>query len=361
MILMYTTSFAQKNTFNLLVGTYTDTCESNGIYVYQFDAQTATITLKNTSDKTSNASYLTVSNDNKYIYATNENGAESTVSAFDFNSKSGKIDFINKQKSEGNDPCYIINDNKNVIVANYSGGNIAIFGKEKNGGLTNVKQVIQHYGSSLNKQRQESAHAHMVYFSPDMKYVLANDLGTDQLYVYKYDANSKDKVLTIKDSVSFKPGSGPRHLIFSKNGKSVYVLQELNGDLISFNYDNGSFKKTGETSIVAQDFKGEVGAADIHISPDGKFLYASNRGEANTLSIFKILDSGKLESVGQTSTLGKGPRNFAIDPTGNYLLVAHQYTNNIVVFKIDKTTGMLTDTGKKLDLCSPVCLVFTNI
>ena len=257
--------------------------------------------------------------------------------------------------------CYIINDDKNVIVANYSGGNIAVFGKEKNGGLTNVKQVIQHYGSGLNKQRQEKAHAHMVYFTPDKKYVLANDLGTDQLYVYNYDPNSKDKVLTIKDSVSFKPGSGPRHLIFSKNGKSVYVLQELNGDLISFNYDNGVFEKTEETTILAPGFKGEFSAADIHTSPDGKFLYATNRGDANTISIFKILDNGKLESIGQTSTLGKGPRNFAIDPTGNYLLVAHQYTNNIVVFKIDKKTGMLTATGKKLDLCSPVCLVFTKI
>lgn len=360
MILMYTTSFAQKSTFNLLVGTYTNTCESNGIYVYQFDAQTAALTLKNNSEKTINASYLTVSNDDKYIYATNENGAESTISAFDFNSKSGKIDFINKEKSKGNDPCYIINDGKNVIVANYSGGNIAVFGKEKNGGLTNVKQVIQHYGKGLDEQRQEKPHTHMVYFTPDNKYVLANDLGTDQLYVYMYDANSKNKVLTIKDSVSFKPGSGPRHLIFSKNGKSVYVLQELNGDLISFNYKNGNLQKTGETTILAPGFKGEFSAADIHISPDGKFLYASNRGQANTISIFKILDNGKLESIGQTSTLGKGPRNFAIDPTGNFLFVAHQYTNNIVIFKIDKATGLLTDTGKSIELCSPVCLVFTK-
>lgn len=353
--------FAQKNNFNLLVGTYTNSCESNGIYVYEFDATTADFKLKNSSEKTISPSYLSLSSDNKFIYSVNENGAESTVSAFDFDSKTGKIDFINKQNSRGNDPCYIINDDKNVIVANYSGGNIAVFGKEKNGGLTNFKQVIQHYGKGANEQRQESAHVHMVYFSPDKKQVLVNDLGTEKLYVYNYDANAEAQVLTLKDSIKFDPGSGPRHLTFSKNGKSLYVLQELNGNLTTFNYKDGTLKQTGQTTIVAPDFKGELSAADIHISPDGKFLYATNRGDANSISIFKIAENGALSSVGQTSTLGKGPRNFTIDPTGNYLLIGHQYSNNIVIFKIDKASGMLSDTGKRIDLCAPVCLVFSKI
>ena len=358
---MNTTLFAQNNIMNLIVGTYTNTCESNGIYVYQFDTNTAEFSLKNTSEKIINPSYLALSSDNKFIYATNEDGPKSTISAFDFNAKDGKIDFINKQNSEGNDPCYIINDGKNVIVANYSGGNIAVFGKEKNGGLTNVKQIIQHKGKGLNKQRQESPHVHMVYFSPDKKYVLANDLGTDKLYVYKYNPTADKGVLILKNTVSFKPGSGPRHLTFSKNGKSVYLLNELNGDLISFNYDDGVLKKTGETSILAPGFKGKFSSADIHISPDGNFLYATNRGEANTISIFKVLENGNLEFISHTKSLGNGPRNFTIDPTGNFLLVGHQYTNNIVIFKIDKTTGLLTDTGKKIDLCAPVCLVFSKI
>lgn len=360
-ILINTTLFAQKNNFNLIVGTYTNSCESNGIYVYQFDVNTGEFSLKNTSEKTINPSYLSLSSDNKFLYSVNENGSESSVSAFNLNAKSGKIDFINKQKSEGNDPCYIINDNKNVIVANYSGGNIAVFGKEKNGSLTNVKQIIQHKGKGVNKNRQESPHVHMVYFSPDKKYVLANDLGTDKLYVYNYDPTSQRGVLILKNTVAFEPGSGPRHLTFSKNGKSVYVLQELNGKLITFNFNDGILKKSGETTVVAPDFKGKIGAADIHISPDGKFLYATNRGEANTISIFKVLENEKLEYVGQTRTLGNGPRNFSIDPTGNFLLVANQYTNNIVIFKIDTTTGMLSDTGKRINLCAPVCLVFSKI
>jgi 6-phosphogluconolactonase len=200
----------------------------------------------------------------------------------------------------------------------------------------------------------------MVYFSPDKKFVLSNDLGNDKVYSYAYNPNAGSTVLELKDSISVKSGSGPRHLTFSKDGKFVYLLQELDGALTVFSYANGILKKIDETTILAKDFKGTFSSADIHISPDGKFLYASNRGEANNITIFKILKNGKLLLKGQTSTLGKGPRNFAIDPTGNFFLVAHQYTNDVVIFKRNKTTGALTDTGKKIALCSPVCLVFTR-
>ncbi len=181
------------------------------------------------------------------------------------------------------------------------------------------------------------------------------------MYVYQYNANSAAEVLKLKSSNEVKPGSGPRHLIFSKDGKFVYLLQELDGIVTSFSYADGIMEKISETTVVASDFKGDIGAADIHISPDGKFLYATNRGTANDISAFKILKNGKLEFVQRTSTLGKGPRNFNIDPTGNFLLVGHQYTNTIVIFKREKKSGMLIDTGKKIELCSPVCLVFTKI
>ena len=303
---------------------------------------------------------MTVSKDNNFVYSVNEFGAESTVSSFSYNPVSGKLDLINKQSSKGADPCYIINDDKNVIVANYSGGNISVFGKNNDRSLTAAKQVIQHYGKGINTQRQEGPHVHMVHFSPDKKFVLSNDLGNDKVYSYGYNPNSEHNVLELKDSISVKSGSGPRHLTFSKNGKFVYLLQELDGALTVFSYSNGILKKIDETTILAKDFKGKFSSADIHISPDGKFLYASNRGEANNITIFKILKNGKLVWKGETSTLGKGPRNFAIDPTGNFLLVAHQYTNDVVIFKRDKKTGLLTDTGKKIALCAPVCLVFTK-
>ncbi len=351
---------SQENKLNLLIGTYTNSCESNGIYVYDFDVDTADFSFKNTSSTVVNPSFLTVSNDNQFVYAVNENGANSAVSSFKFNAKSGAINLINQQDSKGADPCYIINDDKNVIVANYSGGNIAVFGKNEDGSITEAKQVIQHFGKGINVERQEKPHVHMVHFTPDKKFILVNDLGKDKVYSYHYDSNSTHEPLRISDSIAVKSVSGPRHLTFSNDGKLVYLLQELDGSLTTFNYSNGKLKKIDVTTILAKDFKGTFSSADIHISPDGKFLYASNRGEANTISIFKIKKSGKLESLGQTSTLGQGPRNFAIDPSGNFLLVAHQYSNDVVIFKRDKITGALEDTGKRIYLCSPVCVVFAK-
>ncbi len=359
-ILAITMSQAQESKFNLIIGTYTNKCQSKGIYVYGFDSNTGDLNFKNSTENILNPSYLCVSEDNQFVYSVGENDKKSTASAFNFESKSGKINFINSESSKGQNGCYIINDDKNIIIANYSSGSISVFGKKSDGSIAEVKQVVQHTGKSINEKRQDAPHAHMVYFSPDKKYVLATDLGTDKVYVYKYDKNSATTNLVLKSTIDLKPGSGPRHLIFSKDGKQVYVLQELDGTITSFDYAKGVLKKGSETTVVATDFKGDIGAADIHISPDGKFLYATNRGDANDISVFKIGKSGKLEFVQITSTLGKGPRNFAIDPSGNFLLVAHQYTNNIVIFKRDKSTGILTDTGKKADLCSPVCLVFTK-
>lgn len=355
------TANAQDKIYNLIVGTYTNSCDSNGIYVYDFSTDTGDFSLKSTSEKTVNPSYLTVSDGTKFIYSVNENGADSKVSAFGFNPKNGKLHFLNSQDSQGADPCYIINDDKNVIVANYSGGSISVFEKNADGSLAAAKQVIKHEGKGKNAKRQESAHVHMVYFSPDKKFVFANDLGTDMISVYKYDKNASEKVLELKEKITVKSGSGPRHLVFSNDGKFAYLLQELDGTLTVFKYKNGSLKQLQETTVVAKDFKGENSAADIHISPNGRFLYATNRGDANTINTFVINKKGTLDLVNQVTTKGKGPRNFAIDPSGKFLLVGHQYTNEIVIFKIDKTTGKLSDTGKRIELCAPVCLVFAKM
>jgi 6-phosphogluconolactonase len=350
---------SQNNKFNLLIGTYTNKCDSKGIYVYEFDTKTAEFNFLNATENVINPSYLSVSADNKVLYAVNEYGAESTISSFKFDISSAKLDLLNKQKAEGLDPCHIISDDKNVITANYSSGNISVFGKNTDGSLTEAKQLVQHYGDGLNAQRQKSPHAHMVYFSPDKNFVLATDLGNDKVYSYVYNPQATSEILKIKDTISVKAGGGPRHLTFSKDGKFVYLLQELDGKIIIYSYSDGNLKEIDAATIVSKDFKGIIGAADIHISPDGKFLYATNRGTANNISIFKILKSGTLEWLGQTSTLGKTPRNFAIDPSGNFLLVANQNSNDVVIFKRNKKTGDITDTGKKILLCSPVCLIFT--
>lgn len=358
-VLVFSISTQAQKKFNLLVGTYTHSCKSDGIYVYEFNVETANFKHKNQSDQVANPSYLTLSPDKKKIYSVNENGKNSTVSAFNFDPQSGKIGFLNKQSSEGADPCYIINDEKNVIVANYSGGNISVFGKNTNGSLTRAKQTISHQGQSIT-ERQQSPHVHQVLFSPDKNFVLANDLGTDRIYLYRYFPDEEKEILQFKDSIPVKTGSGPRHLTFSPNGKFIYLLQELDGTLTVFGYDNAKLRRIQETTVVAKDFTGQTGAADIHISPDGKFLYATNRGQANTISVFSIDSKGKLTLKKTMPSGGKNPRNFAIDPTGNYVLVAHQDSNDIVIFRRDAISGLLTETGKKIELCSPVCLVFSE-
>ncbi len=363
MIALFFLNATAQEHYNLLIGTYTNSksCESNGIYVYDFDTVSADFKLKKSIKKVINPSFLTVSSDYNSVYAVNENGKQSEISAFKFDPKSGELNAINKQNSEGADPCHIINDSKNVIVANYSGGSIAIFGKKTDGSLTPAKQVIKHQGQSINKSRQESPHVHQVNFSPDKKMVFANDLGTDRIYLYDYNPDSEKEVLTFKDTIPIKSGSGPRHLTFSPNGKFFYLLQELDATITAFAYSNGKVRKIQETTVAVKDFVGQHSAADIHISSDGKFLYATNRGDANTIAAFMIDSKGRLTHLETISSGGKGPRNFVIDPSGNFVLVAHQYSNDVIIFNRDKATGLLSEANKKIELCSPVCLVFAPI
>lgn len=358
-ILLGVFTMSAQDNYNLLVGTYTNECDSDGIYVYDFNTATAQAKLRKHTEKVASPSFLTVSPDKKFIYSVNEDGPKSTVSAFKYSAAAGTVDFLNKKDSKGEDPCHIINDDKNVIVANYSGSSIAVFGKKADGSLDNLKQVITHTGKSANTGRQEKPHPHMVYFSPDNKHIFVNDLGTDKIYIYNYNQAGGDKTLTLKESINTVPGSGPRHLVFNPNGIFFYVLHELNGTIVSYSYENGKLGKLQEESLVQADFNGQNGAADIHFSNDGKFLYATNRGDANTITVFRVHANGMLNMVQQISTQGVAPRNFAIDPKDNFVLVANQKSNNIVIFKRDKTTGMLEDTTQRIEVCSPVCLVFT--
>jgi 6-phosphogluconolactonase len=357
LLVMCSVNIYAQSDVTLVVGTYTNKCESNGIYVYSFDTETAAFTMKSASDKMANPSFLTISEDGNFIYAVNETGDNSHISSMFFKPDSGATGFIGKVDAQGSDPCYIIDDAYNVISANYSDGSVAVFKKNRFGSLDNASQVIRYSGNSIDMERQERPHLHFVQFTPDLQYVVANDLGTDQVYLYKYTPELKEP-LKLHQTVPVRKGSGPRHLEFSKDGKFAYLLQELDGTLTVFSYGAGRLSVLQETSIVDKDFKGKTGAADIHISADGKFLYASNRGEANDISVFAIGADGKLTFIERQSTLGKGPRNFAIDPSGKFLLVAHQDSDDIVVFRIDPVSGKLQDSGKRLQICSPVCLKF---
>ncbi|SFC12946.1 6-phosphogluconolactonase [Flexibacter flexilis DSM 6793] len=353
-------SFAQQpHHYDLVVGTYTNACASEGIYVFDFDTQNFEAKLKSHTQKVQNPSYLTVSADKKRIYATNENGAESYVSAFSLDNT--QIKFLNKVAAEGADPCHIINDEKNVIVANYTGGSIAVFEKTKTGKLKTAKQIVRHKGKGHNPKRQESAHVHMVHFSQDHQYLLVNDLGLDKIYVYRYNPDGGTQTLTFAQAYDLKAGSGPRHLAMSPDGKTIYLLQELDGSLSVLHFENGQLSLVQETNMLAADFSGEISAADIHLSADGRYLYATNRGAGNSIATFKVNPAnGQITKINEQKTGGNWPRNFTFSPDENLILVAHQYSNDIIIFKRDKETGLLEPTNKKIELCSPVCLVFVE-
>jgi 6-phosphogluconolactonase len=355
---------ANAQTNYLIVGTYTGG-KSEGIYVYHFNSTTGGFDSVGMI-KTNNPSYLAISPDEKFVYAVNEaadKGNGGKVSAFSFNKANGKLTFIDQQPSGGDDPCYVSVDktDKWVAIANYTSGSLSILPINKNGGLDAVATSIQHKGKGVNKERQEGPHVHCTVFSKDNKYLFATDLGTDQVSIYSFNPANGKLTQTNPGFVSTDAGKGPRHLTFHPNNKFAYLIQELGGVVSAYQYSNGHLKLIQNISSLPADFKGEIGSADIHTSPDGKFLYASNRGSSNDIAIFKIdQQTGKLTSIGLQSTMGKTPRNFNFDPTGNFLLIGNQESDDIVIFKVNKTTGLLSDTGKRINVGKPVCIKWVS-
>jgi len=347
--------------YNLLIGTYTQEGKSDGIYVYEFNSETGKSNYRAAAVGIKNPSFLTVSEDRKYVYSVNEiGGGKGSVSAFSFDEGSGKLEYINSIGSGGNGPCYISVDkaNKYAFVGNYSGGSLAAVPIKPDGSLGSSIQSIRHEGKSIAPE-QQVPHVHAAVLSEDNKFLYVPDLGTDNINIYNVDV-TKANPLSPSDPahVLVKQGSGPRHFTFHPNHKFAYSIQELMGIVTFFEYDNGKLKTMQSVDLVSEDSNGPADAADIHISPDGRFLYGSLRGNINELVIYAINEKGMLNYVGRQSTLGKGPRNFAIDPTGNFLLVGNGSSDEIIVFKRNKSTGLLTSTGETIKVGSPVCLKF---
>jgi len=345
----------------LFIGTYTNG-KSKGIYVYRFHARNGTASEVSTI-QADNPSYLCVASDGKHLYATNENDSGGTVNAYAFEPSGGQLAFLNSQSSQGTCSCYVEEDRsrKWVFTANYCSGNLAAFPVNPDGSLAPAAQVINHHGSGLNKTRQESPHVHSTILSPDEKFLLAADLGTDKEYVYAFHASQGPPLTEATDSVvSLEPGTGPRHIAFSPKRPDVYILGELTGTVDAFHFDsaNGKLRHFQRIRTTPSAFRGDPGSADIHIRRDGRFLYATNRGNSNTITVFEILKDGRLETRQTVSVQGKHPRNFAIDPTDRYLLVANRDSDNIVVFSIDPAKGLLKPTGEEIHVPNPVCLKF---
>lgn len=351
----------------LFAGTY-DSPKSEGVYVYIFNSNDGTAR-EVSHIKISNPSYLAVSANQQLVYAVNEDadslGKGGKVTALRFDKKKGTLSLINQQSSLGNHPCYITIDQtgKWIIAGNYSSGNFSILPIRKNGGLDSARQLITHSGSGPDTTRQRAPHVHQTFLRKNNKDLYVNDLGTDKLTHYRFNGQTGKVSLPPMQEVSVDPGSGPRHLDVHPNGKFVYLLGELTGTIYVYqDQGNGNLKEIQNNSSLPLYYKGPAGSADIHVSPDGKFLYVSNRGNSNSIGIFSIdSKTGMITLVDHQYTQGETPRNFNFDPTGKYLLVANQNSDNIVIFKRDVNTGKLTDTGNRISVGKPVCLKWASL
>ena len=356
---------SKSNQYDLIIGTYTSKDKTSGIHVYSFNSETGDFSFKSKTQNIPNPSYLAVTTDRKNLYSVSEaGGGNGSIYAYSFDVPSGKLTLLNSVSSGGDGPCYVSVDEKRkyVFVGNYSGGSLTAVRVKEDGSLGSDSQTIQHEGSSIHKPNQDKPHVHAAVVSPDGHYLLVPDLGTDKVNIYRIeDGKSQPLTPAAQPFASVKAGTGPRHITFHPNGKYAYLVQELEGTVTAFAYNNGKLEAIQSLTMLADGFKGKVGAADIHTSPDGRFLYASNRGEANEIVIYAVEKDGKLKFAGRQSTLGSTPRNFAIDPSGNYLLAANQNSDEIIIFKRDQKTGLLTPSGNKIAVSMPVCLKFVAL
>jgi len=352
-------------TYNLLVGTYTNEQKTNGIHVYSFDTGNGKSSFRSKVVDITNPSYLAISEDGKNLYSVSEVGrGKGSIHAFSFEAKSGELKFLNSVSSGGDGPCYVsIDRNKKFVFAgNYGSGSLAAIRIESDGSLNREIQAIQHEAVITKGMPPARSHVHGVVLSPDERYLLVPDLGTDRVNIYNFNPNTQPALEPAKiPFTSVERGAGPRHLTFHPNGKFAYLILEMGAAIVSFDYKDGKLETKQTITMLKPEFKGGVEAADIHISPDGKFLYSSNRADANDIVIYAIAENGLLTYAGRQTSLIHNPRNFAIDPSGNYLLVANQDSNEIIIFKRNKKTGLLTATGEKIVVDKPVCLKFTSI
>ena len=349
----------------VFIGTYTEKegSQSKGIYVYRLDPASGEMSLQWEAKGILNPSYLVLHPQEPFLYAVNEvqnfSGQEGGgVTAVSIDPASGELNLLNAYSSQGKDPCYISIEQtgRYALVANYSGGNAAMLPIQPDGGLRPATDVVQHSGSSVHPERQTAPFVHSILPDPANRFAIAADLGADKLVVYEMDLEQGKLKKHVEVDVT--PGSGPRHSIFHPNGKYLYLINELSSTITVYRYksDLGSLEEIQTISTLPEGFEGENLCADLHIY--GEYLYASNR-KHDSLAWYLIKEeTGQLAYQGEVPSGGKEPRGFAIDPTGNFLLAAHERSDKIVIFQIDPATGKPLQTGKEVELSFPVCVKF---
>jgi 6-phosphogluconolactonase len=349
----------------VFVGTYTGK-KSRGIYRAEFDPATGKLGTPEVAAEVTSPSFLAIAPDRKHLYCVCEIGEfkgkkAGGVASFALDAKTGELKPISQESSVGTGPCHLVTDKegKNVLVANYGGGSVAVLPVDPDGKLGPASSFVQHKGSSVNKGRQEAPHAHSVNLDAAGKFAMVADLGLDKVLVYRFDPSAGKIVANDPPAVDLPPGSGPRHFAFHPNGKYAYVNNEMTSSLtaLSYNASKGEFKVLNELSTLPAPTRGNSTAETV-VHPNGKFVYTSNRGH-NSIAIFAIDEAtGRIKAVGHQGEGINIPRNFNIDPTGKWMVVANQAGDSLVVFAIDEGTGQLKPTGQKVEVGSPVCVKF---
>ncbi len=346
-------------------GTYTRG-ESKGIYVSRFDAASGRFGPVELAAETPNPSFLAIHPNKRFLFAVSElyesGGPKGgAVSAFSIDPTSGKLTFLNKVSSRGGGPCHLAIDKtgKFIAVANYGTGSTAVLPIGDDGTLGEATGFSQHSGSSVDPKRQQGPHAHSVNFSPDNRFLMVADLGLDQVLVFRFDAVKGTIEPNEPPFTRLKPGSGPRHFSFHPNGRYAYAINELASTVTAFAYDarRGVLKEIQTITTLPEGFTETNHTAEVLVHPSGKFLYGSNRGH-DSIAVFQVAGNGTLRAAGQVPTQGKVPRNFNLDPKGNWLLAANQNSDNVVVFRIDPKTGRLEPNGASARVVAPVCIKF---
>jgi 6-phosphogluconolactonase len=358
---------AAPASIRVYVGTYTGPGKGEGIYLYDFDLATGALKQVSLVAETNSPSFLALSPDKKSLYAVGEvaefQGKKSgMVTAFAIDEASGKLTAINAQPTGGQGPCHVSvgPDGKTVFIANYPTGTIASLRVGEGGKLAEPASVIQHKGQGTDPARQKGPHAHGIWTSPDGRYVLACDLGLDKVLVYKLDAATGKLTPNEHPFGKVPDGAGARHAAFAKDGKFLYVINEMGNSMTAFSWDaaTGALNAIQTLPTVPEGFSGKSYTAEVVMHPSGKFLYGSNRGH-DSIAVYKIDEStGKMTSAGATPCGVEWPRNFNVDPTGQWLIAAGEKSGTLAVFKIDQNTGGLTQTGETVKVPAPACVLF---
>lgn len=333
------------------------------IHAYLLDLDTGKLKLTQRTTDVENPFYLAASPDRRFLYSIHAKqfGGKDPeeVAAYEIVGETGQLKLLNRQSALGSAACYLDVDasGKAVLVANYTTGSVAALPVNKDGSLGKAASVIQHAGASVDPARQKEPHAHCIVVSPDSRFAFAADLGLDQVLSYRLDAANAKLAPGRQPFVRTPPGSGPRHLTFHPNGKHLYAINELKNSVTLFDYDaaSGMLVEKQTITTLPKDFTGTSHCADLKITPDGQFLYGTNRGH-DSIAAYRLGNDGRLTPIAVQPSLGKGPQNLAITDDGKLLLCANMPGSNIAVFRIDQKTGTLTSAGDPISMPSPSCI-----